>query len=50
MRALVINGNHLEDIEALMEKVERLLPKGEVAEIANVNRYTNTICIIDLLP
>jgi [acyl-carrier-protein] S-malonyltransferase len=39
MRALVINGDQLEDIEAVMEKVGRSLPEGDVAEIANVNRY-----------
>ena len=39
MRALVINGDHLEDIEALMNKVQMFLPEGEVAEIANVNRW-----------
>ncbi|KAJ3099026.1 hypothetical protein HDU97_003512 [Phlyctochytrium planicorne] len=43
MRALVINGDHLEDIEALMEKVERSLPEGEVAEIANVNSRSQVV-------
>jgi hypothetical protein len=41
MRALVINGDHLEDIEMLMDKVGMLLPEGEVAELANVNRCEN---------
>lgn len=39
MKALIINGDHLEDIEALMSKIQRSMPEGEIAEIANVNRY-----------
>ncbi|KAJ3328060.1 hypothetical protein HDU76_010658 [Blyttiomyces sp. JEL0837] len=43
MRALVINGDHLEDIEALMSKVSRSLPEGEVAEIANINSRAQVV-------
>lgn len=43
MRALVINGDHLEDIEALMNKVQMFLPEGEVAEIANVNSRSQVV-------
>lgn len=38
MKAFVINGQHLEEIENLMCKIKRSLPVGEVAEIANINR------------
>lgn len=38
MRAIVIIGNHLEDIENLMPKIQRSLPEGDVCEIANINR------------
>ncbi|KAJ3292712.1 hypothetical protein HK104_005100 [Borealophlyctis nickersoniae] len=41
MKALLINGAHLEEIEALMQKVQRSLPNGEVAEIANLNKYVS---------
>ncbi|KAI9204269.1 acyl transferase/acyl hydrolase/lysophospholipase [Polychytrium aggregatum] len=37
MQALVIKGNHLHEIEALMAKIQINLPAGEVAEIANIN-------------
>ncbi|KAJ3090358.1 hypothetical protein HK102_004012, partial [Quaeritorhiza haematococci] len=37
MRALVVMDGCLEEIEALMEKVKRSIPEGEVAEIANIN-------------
>jgi [acyl-carrier-protein] S-malonyltransferase len=37
MKAYVINGQHLEEIENLMCKIKRSLPVGEVAEIANIN-------------
>ncbi|KAJ3070179.1 hypothetical protein HDU98_006796 [Podochytrium sp. JEL0797] len=37
MRALVVTKGHLEDIEAVMERMGHMIPDGEVAEIANVN-------------
>ncbi|KAI9101990.1 acyl transferase/acyl hydrolase/lysophospholipase [Phlyctochytrium arcticum] len=37
MKALVINGDHLEDIEQIMSKIKRSLPDGEVAQISNIN-------------
>ncbi|KAI9363414.1 acyl transferase/acyl hydrolase/lysophospholipase [Zopfochytrium polystomum] len=43
MRALVINGNHLEDIEALMESIKQSLPDGEVAEISNINSRAQVV-------
>jgi len=39
MKALVISEDHLHDIENLMKNIGRSLPKGEVADIANINRY-----------
>ena len=38
MKAIIIFGDHLQDIEPLMEKIKRSLPEGEVVEIANINR------------
>ncbi|KAJ3196513.1 hypothetical protein HK101_008696 [Irineochytrium annulatum] len=43
MRAIVVNGDHLEDIEALMAKIDRSLPEGEVAEIANINSRSQIV-------
>ncbi|KNC97469.1 malonyl CoA-acyl carrier protein transacylase [Spizellomyces punctatus DAOM BR117] len=43
MKALIINGDHLEDIEALMSKIERSLPEGEVAQIANINSRSQVV-------
>ena len=37
MKALMVTGNHLEDIEDLMPRLCRSLGPGEVAEIANIN-------------
>ncbi|KAJ3377379.1 hypothetical protein HDU92_008337 [Lobulomyces angularis] len=37
MRALVIDGDHLEDIANLINEIKNDLPEGEVAEIANIN-------------
>ncbi|KAJ3038707.1 hypothetical protein HDV00_000367 [Rhizophlyctis rosea] len=43
MKALIIKGDRLEDIEQLMEKVHRSLPEGEVAEIANINSRSQIV-------
>ncbi|KAJ3258134.1 hypothetical protein HDU77_002415 [Chytriomyces hyalinus] len=43
MRALVVNEGHLEDVEALMEKVAVIIPEGEVAEIANINSRSQLV-------
>ncbi|TPX68732.1 hypothetical protein SpCBS45565_g02911 [Spizellomyces sp. 'palustris'] len=43
MKALIINGDHLEDIEVLMSKIERSLPEGEVAQIANINSRSQVV-------
>nr|KAJ3422262.1 hypothetical protein HK105_000471 [Polyrhizophydium stewartii] len=43
MRALVVTGDHLEDIEQTMQRIQRSLPEGEVAEIANINSRTQIV-------
>ncbi|KAI8918411.1 acyl transferase/acyl hydrolase/lysophospholipase [Powellomyces hirtus] len=43
MKALIISGDHLEDIENVMSKIQRSLPKGEVAEIANINSRSQVV-------
>ncbi|KAJ2999084.1 hypothetical protein HDV02_003614 [Globomyces sp. JEL0801] len=43
MKALMVIGNHLEDIEELMPRLKRSLPRGEVAEIANVNSRSQIV-------
>ncbi|KAJ3018630.1 hypothetical protein HKX48_002774 [Thoreauomyces humboldtii] len=43
MKALIILGDHLEDIEAVMGKIQRSLPKGEVAELANINSRSQVV-------
>ncbi|KAI8610328.1 acyl transferase/acyl hydrolase/lysophospholipase [Chytriomyces sp. MP71] len=43
MRALVVNKGHLEDVEALMDKVAVIIPEGEIAEIANVNSRSQVV-------
>ncbi|KAJ3175165.1 hypothetical protein HDU87_006400 [Geranomyces variabilis] len=43
MKALIIGGEHLEDIEAVMSKIQRSLPEGEVAEIANINSRSQVV-------
>ncbi|KAJ3048290.1 hypothetical protein HK097_010702 [Rhizophlyctis rosea] len=43
MKALIIKGDRLEDIEKLMEKVQRSLPEGDVAEIANINSRAQVV-------
>ncbi|KAI8814458.1 acyl transferase/acyl hydrolase/lysophospholipase [Cladochytrium replicatum] len=43
MKALVITAKHLEDVEALMEKIQRSMPEGEVADIANINSRTQVV-------
>jgi [acyl-carrier-protein] S-malonyltransferase len=37
MKALMINGDYLAEIEEMMPRVARSLGSGEVAEIANIN-------------
>ncbi|KAJ3152996.1 hypothetical protein HDU86_005452 [Geranomyces michiganensis] len=43
MKALIISGEHLEDIEAVMSKIQRSLPEGEIAEIANINSRSQVV-------
>lgn len=43
MKALIIQSEHLEDVEAIIKKLQSTLPPGEVAEIANINRYALVI-------
>jgi [acyl-carrier-protein] S-malonyltransferase len=43
MKALMVTGNHLEDIEELMPRLARSLGSGEVAEIANINSRSQVI-------
>ncbi|KAJ3186314.1 hypothetical protein HDU85_007754 [Gaertneriomyces sp. JEL0708] len=43
MVALIINGSHLEDVEALMDKIERSMPEGEIAQIANINNRAQIV-------
>ncbi|KAJ3131085.1 hypothetical protein HK100_006829 [Physocladia obscura] len=43
MRALMINNGYLEDVEALMKKIEMVIPDGEIAEIANINSRSQVV-------
>ncbi|KAI8816253.1 acyl transferase/acyl hydrolase/lysophospholipase [Fimicolochytrium jonesii] len=43
MKALIINGDHLEDVEKLMRKIQMSMPEGEVAEIANINSRSQLV-------
>jgi len=43
MRAVVIDGDRLEDVIKLLEKVQKSLPPREVAEIANINSRTQIV-------
>ncbi|KAJ1551765.1 hypothetical protein HK405_013897, partial [Cladochytrium tenue] len=43
MRALVINENHLEDIEALMKNIPTLIPETEIAEVSNINSRSQIV-------
>jgi hypothetical protein len=50
MKALMVNGNYLSEIEEMMPRLSRSLPNEEVAEIANINSRSqvlqiNTDCI-----
>lgn len=37
MKALMVTGDHLQDIEDLMPRLARQIATGDVAEIANIN-------------
>jgi [acyl-carrier-protein] S-malonyltransferase len=39
MRALMIHGVEMEYIEHLFQEIQKSLPEGEVAEIANINSH-----------
>lgn len=43
MRAVIIDGNKLEEVVKLAQKVQTTLPKGEVAEIANINSRSQIV-------
>ncbi|KAI8927055.1 acyl transferase/acyl hydrolase/lysophospholipase [Entophlyctis helioformis] len=43
MRALIVAGGRLEDIESTMSRIQRSLPEGEIAEIANINSRTQIV-------
>ena len=39
MRALMIRGIDISEIESLVEEIQKTLSLGEVAEIANINSH-----------
>ena len=40
VKALVINGDHLNDVESLVRRIQRTLPEeGGVLDVANINRF-----------
>jgi [acyl-carrier-protein] S-malonyltransferase len=39
MKALFCEPGHFEDLQPMMDKIKRMLPKNQVVDIANINRY-----------
>jgi [acyl-carrier-protein] S-malonyltransferase len=44
MRAIIIEPGKLEEVSRLVEEVQSQLPKGEVAELANINSKSQ-VCL-----
>lgn len=43
MKALVIDPEHLEEVESIVHKLQSTLPSGEVAQIANINSRSQVV-------
>ncbi|KAI8913607.1 acyl transferase/acyl hydrolase/lysophospholipase [Gorgonomyces haynaldii] len=43
MKALIVNGDSLEEIEQLMPKITRSLPETEVCQISNINARSQVV-------
>lgn len=39
MKALLFDPRRFSDLDSVMDKIERSLPEGQVADLANINRF-----------